>query len=150
MWGVTILNNLHSSSSWRRDNNAELFHHLKQFPRYITCGVQSNSNECLGWCMYVFHIRKSAGICMCELCGTKTTTPQRGVSARRESSDTGKTSVSAKLKSFVCDCPRLFWVRLIGGFVSTELLIEIRSWNVLWWKRMSCCYSCILPLFKNN
>jgi hypothetical protein len=50
--------------------------------------------------MYVFHICEPAGICMCELCGTKATASQRGVSAWRESSDAGKTSISVKLKSF--------------------------------------------------
>jgi hypothetical protein len=52
--------------------------------------------------MYVFHIRKSTGICMCELCGTQAATAQCGVSARRESSDTGKIYISIRLKVCVC------------------------------------------------
>lgn len=86
----------------RRDNDAQLFHHFKQFPRYTACGIKPDSHECLGWRMYVFHIRKSAGICMCELCGTQATTAQCGVSAGRESSDTGKIYISSSLKVCVC------------------------------------------------
>lgn len=60
--------------------------------------------------MYVFHIRKSAGICMCELRGTQAATAQCGISARSESSDTSKIYISIILKVYVC----LFLLALFG------------------------------------
>ena len=55
--------------SFRRNDNAEFFHHIERLPEYITRRFQSDCDERLGRCMHVLHLCITAGICLCQLRG---------------------------------------------------------------------------------
>lgn len=87
-----ILGSHHVIVIFRSNYNAQLFHYFKRISFHFTSGLQSYSYECLGWCMYVFHICQPSGIRLCKLRWSKKTFAQCCVQTRRKSSDTGQFS----------------------------------------------------------
>lgn len=78
-----------NSSSHRRYDHAEFFHHIERFPEYLTSRFQSDGYERVGWCVHVLHLRIAAGVCLCQLCGKEASATQRRLPTRRESSHSG-------------------------------------------------------------
>lgn len=57
---------------FRRNYNVEFFHYIERFPKYSASGIKFNSNERLGWRMYVLYIRQFIRVRVSKLRGAKT------------------------------------------------------------------------------
>lgn len=81
---------------FRCNDNAQLFHHFKRFSIYTASSLESDSNECVGRCLYVLHIRLPSRICMRQLRGKKKAVTQCSLQTRRESCYSGQYFHSTK------------------------------------------------------
>lgn len=78
--------------NFRCNDDAQFFHNVERFPVDVAGGVEFDSDERLGWRMYVFHLRLAAGVRLRELRGPKTAPAQCRLSPRRKSRHTSEFS----------------------------------------------------------
>lgn len=76
--------------SWRRNDNAEFFHHIERLPQHTTRRLESDGYEHMGRCLHVLHLCIAARVRVCQLRGKKAPFAQRRLSAGRESRYSGK------------------------------------------------------------
>lgn len=88
MWALVFI--IISDFLNRSNNNVEFFHNIQRVSIDTASGVKFDCNERLGRRVYVFHLRFASGIRLCQLRGTKKTTPQRRLQTGRKSSHSGK------------------------------------------------------------